>query len=412
MENPRLTTLVKNDEITSDTLRSDLLLAVVLTICTSVWGDLIGSGPLRDDYLFSVITCIAIVMPLALRRRAPLLMISLMGIAALIQFMVVTSPTWALVVIPLGIHSVARWVEKNSRWALIIGVAIAGIGPYRWASQDPCATNFSQLIPIFAPLALLCTGWVFIPYLLGRRDRENAFAESERTRNAIARYEAEIAHREEKARMAETKTRNEIARELHDIVAHSLSVIIVQANGGKALAKKRPEAALDVLDTISSTGQEALTEMRRLVGVLRSDPHDPVDYRPSPGIEEMRAMLTSFGDRVELIVDGQRPHMSQVVQLTIYRIVQEALTNIVKHAGPEARGSVVINYTNPHMVDVKIINLPSDDPQAPSLHIPSGGYGITGMQERVLALGGKLIAQPSRQGGWIVHAQIPLVAER
>ncbi len=119
MENPRLTTLVKNDEITSDTLRSDLLLAVVLTICTSVWGDLIGSGPLRDDYLFSVITCIAIVMPLALRRRAPLLMISLMGIAALIQFMVVTSPTWALVVIPLGIHSVARWVEKNSRWALI-----------------------------------------------------------------------------------------------------------------------------------------------------------------------------------------------------------------------------------------------------------------------------------------------------
>lgn len=397
--------------------RIDLAAAVVLTACTAFWGDLVGIGPRSPYYLSSVITSILIVLPLALRRTHPLLMTALISAGSFAQVLLVPAPTWALIAIPMASYSVARWVDGHESRLIVVAGGIGSIiGPIRWSVKDPINSLNPDLLPIVAPLTALCLAWTVTPYLLGRRDRETAVARHERELAARERYESELIKHEQQTRMIEARVRTDIARELHDVVAHSLSVMIVQADGGKALARKRPDAAVEALETISETGREALAEMRRIVGVLRADPQDPkpVDFQPAPGLSEIPAMIAKAGDRVQLSVTGTQPTVSPALGVTVYRIVQEGLTNFLKHGGPGSQATVALIY-QPTTISIEVANNApqSDAPgeSAPAISTEGSGFGLQGMQERVNAMGGKLTAKPTRSGGWVVRATLPLTTK-
>ncbi|EPH05518.1 hypothetical protein HMPREF1531_00947 [Propionibacterium sp. oral taxon 192 str. F0372] len=402
--------------ISPRSVQFDIAMAVVLCLATCGWGDIFATGYRHPDFLASVVTSVAMVLPLALRRVNPMLMIAMMGLAGIGQVILLRSPTWSVVAIPIACYSVARWVDgRESRWVVMLGGMGSVLGPLRWTNTAP--TQLMPLdyvvIPNIGPLVALCLGWVVIPYLMGRRDRDTMKARQERERAAAERHAAEITRAEQQAKMASSRVRTEIARELHDVVAHSLSVIIVQANGGKALARKRPEAATEVLETIAATGTEALGEMRRILGVLRDGPEaaSSADYQPAPGLGEIAAMVERTGERVHLSVSGPQPDVSAAVGVTAFRIVQEAITNFLKHAGDQAQATVTITY-RPNTIDIRVTDdgagTTSGDLGSKLTKHKGSGYGLLGMTERVTAMGGRMTAAPGEDGGWTVHAVLPI----
>ncbi len=293
---------------------------------------------------------------------------------------------------------------QEARLVVAIGAIGAFIGPARWIIDDPSHISLKS----GASLALawfVCLGLVITPYAIGRRASESSAADQDRTAAAEERYQRLLAEREQQARLAESRARSQIARELHDIVAHSLSVMIVQAEGGRAMAAKKPEAALEALTTIAETGREALSEMRRIVGVLRDDPADAkVDFAPAPMLDDIAELVTRTSDRVSLDVRGQPPKVPAAMALTAYRVVQEALTNFLKHAGPEATAQVTITYG---MRDITIDVL-DNGPGAEKETTDTPGHGLKGMNERVASMGGQLLTRSRPNGGFQVTAVLPL----
>ena len=228
--------------------------------------------------------------------------------------------------------------------------------------------------------------------LLVRRivgDRERRAQLAERERDLVAR-EATL---EERAR---------IARELHDAIAHNVSMMVVQAGAERRVLDRSSGSTREVLETIERIGRGALTEMRRLVGMLRSDAPDPLT--PQPGLDDLPTLITQVreaGLPVELHVEGERRELPVGIELSAYRIVQEALTNALKHAG-EARASVHVRYG----VDSLELEIADDGPgaQAP---VASGGHGLAGMRERVALYGGHLDTGRRPSGGFAVRVLLP-----
>lgn len=385
---------------------SDILLAITLTAMTAFWGDLWARGTHAPHYVFSVLTSIAITMPLAIRRVNPFLTWALTMAAALVQLAFLPLPTWSWVAVCVVTYVVARQLPLRTSAAL---VTVTGIGallaPVRWSLADPNFHWREDFLTVTLPMVLLCGTWIFLPFLMGRRDQETAQAERERTETVRQRYEAQLAQREEAAQASEARIRNEIARELHDVVAHSLSVMIVQAEGGKALARKDPQQAVDVLETISETGRSALSQMRRIVGVLRDGPDETAVYQPSPDLSDLGELVSSAGANVTFETVGEPREVSETVGLTVYRIIQEGLTNVLKHAGGEAHAHVRLTY-RPEELLIEV----QDDGGAPGADLPAEvdgpGYGIKGMRERVGAMGGTIRIGANAQG-WLVSAAIP-----
>ena len=203
-----------------------------------------------------------------------------------------------------------------------------------------------------------------------------------------------------------TEERLRIARELHDVVAHSMSVVAVHAGSGRMVAKEDPAAAERALGTIEATTRSALGEMRRLLGVLRGGDGDgAATLEPSPGLADLDALVEDVGRsgaHVELRVQGERTVVPPGVDLSAYRVVQEALTNVIKHAGP-ARAVVEVRYTDTDVtVDV------TDDGRGGPATTARGGHGLVGMRERVAVHGGALDAGPRERGGFHVSARFPL----
>ena len=270
------------------------------------------------------------------------------------------------------------------------------MGPLRWS---PLISLDVFVLFVAASLAAVVT-----PYAVGRRWRELEEARLIQVQAAEERYRRLLAERQRETELAEASARAVIARELHDIVAHSLSVIIVQAEGGRALATKNPAAAAEALNTIAETGREALGEMRRIVGVLRS-PGSNADYAPAPSLDDIPELVARTSDRVTFTTVGSPTQVSPALELTIYRVVQEALTNFLKYAGPDASASVRITH-EPTQVTVDVI----DDGQGVT-HEPSefGGQGLRGMYERVSSMGGRLRVGPRPDApGFRVTATLPV----
>ncbi|GAA3204004.1 sensor histidine kinase [Actinocorallia longicatena] len=234
-------------------------------------------------------------------------------------------------------------------------------------------------------------------------------------------YLAELedrAARLEKARFADARAarveeRSRIARELHDVVAHHVSVMTVQAGAARRIMAKDPESAREAIETIEQVGRTALSEMRRIVGVLRTDrdvEQPGAELAPQPGMEDLAGLIEQIretGLAVQLDVDGDPRKLSTGVDLAAYRLIQEALTNSLKHAGPHARAWVHLRYTDRSLTLEVVDNgrgvaaSMTEDPDTP-------GHGLVGMRERVALYGGELRIGPRIGGGFEVRARFPL----
>ena len=248
-----------------------------------------------------------------------------------------------------------------------------------------------------ATLALLVLVWSFGDQVGAARERaefeRERAVQQERERTANAQLEA----------LAE---RHRIARELHDVVAHGLSVMIVQADGARYAADEHPEAPIEALGVIASTGRESLTEMRRLLGVLRGA-EETGPLAPQPDLAAVERLVDGFreaGLPVELALPDPLPGVPAAVGLAAYRVVQESLTNVLRHAGRvPAAVSVAVDRG---WLAVRVVNEASAQPVETSQE--SAGLGLTGMTERVRLLGGRLAAGPRAGGGFEVAAELPL----
>jgi signal transduction histidine kinase len=219
---------------------------------------------------------------------------------------------------------------------------------------------------------------------------------------ALAARNTELERQAEQAKVAE---RARIARELHDIVAHHLSVIVLQAAGARASGRPAGPA----LEKIEDSGRQALSETRRLLGVLRETGPD-TGLAPQPGIRELDALAASVraaGVPVNLVISGNQTGLPAAVEVSVYRIVQEALTNVLKHAG-EVQVDVAIGCAE----EAVTIEVSDDGTEQPADPVPAGGHGLAGMHERVAIFGGELCAGPRRGGGFAVRARLPLADGR
>ena len=235
--------------------------------------------------------------------------------------------------------------------------------------------------------------------------------DNQRTRRAYLHELEEKAarlesQRESDSRRAVAEERSRIARELHDVVAHSMSVMVVQAGAARRVIDSEPQQAVEALGTIEETGRESLTEMRRILGVLRSD-DDVAELVPAPSLHDFGRLLQhceEAGLPVDLQIEGEARQLPASLELSAYRIVQESLTNSLKHAGP-AEATVRLNY-DPDALEVEVID---NGRGAAADTAPAGsGQGIVGMRERVEAFGGTLRIGPRLGGGYRVSARFPV----
>jgi signal transduction histidine kinase len=235
------------------------------------------------------------------------------------------------------------------------------------------------------------------------RNRERIFVDTER-RAAVA--EAERLAAAERAVVSE---RRRIAREMHDVVAHSMSVITVQAAAGREIARANPDKAAEVFARIETVGREALAELRRMLGILRESGDGDASLSPQPGIADIAAAVaqsSASGVPTGLVVEGDQQALAAGVELAAYRIVQEALTNVRKHAGGAAPTTVRIAYRT----DALVVEVTDDGRGAlTSLSGSGAGHGLIGMRERVEVYGGEFTAGPRPGGGYAVRAVLPIV---
>ena len=247
--------------------------------------------------------------------------------------------------------------------------------------------------------------WVLIPFATARALRRHSLA-TEDLQASTARLDRE---QRDRGRRAAGEERLRVARELHDIVAHSVSVMVIQAVAARRVARKDREVAREALRSVENCGREALREMRRMVGVLRRRELDPTGDA-APGLAQLEILADrarAAGLPVELRIEGERRGLPAGVDLAAYRVVQEALTNTIKHAGPGARADVSIVYGE-RGLGLEI----SDTGRGPVRRRHSGaeanGNGLVGMQERVAMYGGSLRTGKHRGGGFQVSARIPI----
>jgi signal transduction histidine kinase len=248
--------------------------------------------------------------------------------------------------------------------------------------------------PYVVTIAAIVTASWALGFAAQQRERYVAgLVERAEQAERMAEREVELAARDERAR---------IAREMHDVVAHGLSVIVVQADGARYAAAKDPDVAVGTLATIASTGRESLTEMRRLLGLLRDG---DTGVAPQPGLADVHHLVDearAAGTRVEADLPDPAPDVPDGIGLAAYRIVQEALTNVRKHAGPDVTVRLRLAVGPDVRVEVR------DDGRGAATAPDGRGLGLVGMRERATVHGGSLEAGPAPGGGFAVSARLPL----
>ncbi|GAA2850880.1 sensor histidine kinase [Paenarthrobacter ilicis] len=350
-------------------------------------------------YLF-LLSC-GLLLPLAWRRTRPVTAAGVVILVCLIQWAFGAEPVAGQIAVPLVIYATAAYGPAwASRTVLLAGL----VGGVMLTARDFSSTAESGILGLTIGTLYTVLIWmlVLVSWTLGdltRVRRLQLQALEDRTRRL------EVEQMQER-QLAAADERSHIAREMHDIVAHSLSVIITQADGGRYAAAANPELATEALATIASTGRSSLGEMRRLLGVLRSD--NDSTTRPQPRLSDLDELLLGFRAATlnvsfEQSGDPRRP-LPAGAELTAYRIIQEALTNVMKHAGPKATAAVTLTWQQRGLQIVI-----DDDGRGAAADPPAvgGGNGLRGMEERVSLYDGSLAAGPEHGGGFRVSAFIP-----
>jgi len=343
-------------------------------------------------------------LPLVFRRRAPFTVFVVAAAAAAVQgTLQLRGPLFAFLALNLALYSLAAYgdhrlaVRAVAVWACLLTVRLG----YLIATSWPQVT-ISGLSDVVDDYVLLAAAWTLGE---GVRQRRVHAAELE---DRAARLERE---REEKARQAVIQERLRIARELHDVVAHSLSVIGIQAGAARLVldADPDPTRVREAVAAIEATANQAMAEMRRALGILRATEPSGVALAPLPGLGQLPALrdqLRLAGLPVDLTVTGEPRPVATSIDLSLYRIVQEALTNALKHARA-TRAEVVVGY-GAHDITVEV----TDDGRGPPPSAArSQGAGTIGMRERVALFSGELQVGPRAQGGYAVRVCLPIPAE-
>ncbi|MER1997320.1 MAG: histidine kinase [Arthrobacter sp.] len=372
------------------------------------------------EFLLSAAIC----LPLAWRRTRPVPAAAVMAAACLIQLP--TVPETGLpadIFVLVMVHALAAYAP---RWASLGGLALALIGGVLVIFQylvRPSSTFIGEPGMVSAPTTGMIGFWiialvaveavVLVCWTFGDLTRTRRLA-MESLRDRARRLEVE---RQQERDLAAADERTHIAREMHDIVAHSLSVIITQADGARYASAQDPEIAAATLGTIAETGRGSLREMRRLLGVLRGD--DGASTRPLPSLPDIGDLVDGVkraGLDAQVLTTGtMRRALPAGAELTAYRVVQEALTNVLKHAGPQAHAKVDLNWT-PRGLSITVTDdgrgagadpAPDGRERSGTSRAPGAGQGIIGMTERVALYDGTLEAAPAPGGGFRVVAFIP-----
>jgi signal transduction histidine kinase len=361
-----------------DPARLDVVLAGLLLVIGEV--QVAFNGAHGWVLVSEVAVAAAVTGSVAVRRRFP----AAIGIG--VQALMVTEGQIAR--LPAGAGTVAWFCALYAlavwtTWPWFLGgVSFFAASSLLPSIGDPVALRAMANFTAGAVLIM-----VFLRVLVGRRDRQLAMAERERN---LARREAVV---DERAR---------IARELHDAIAHHVSMMVVQAGAERRVLSPGQESTREVLSTIERVGRSALTEMRRLVGMLRGDGSD--DLAPQPSLAAVPALVDGLRDAgfpVELQVDGPRRDLPVGIELSAYRVIQEGLTNALKHAG-RAHVRVHVRY-GPNSLELQI----ADDGLGQPAALPEGGHGLAGIQERVALYGGELEAGRGSDGGFVLRVLLP-----
>ena len=361
-------------------------LAAVLAVSVLVSADLPAIDPaLRPAPAFAVAVTAAGAAGIGLRRRRPLLGLALVAVAAF----VVSGGSWFTGVLPYLTMLALYWVAAyGTRREAVLGLTLVVVG---FVALQRAGVPDLALIDV-ATSAAICVASV----ALGDAVRQRRAHQRDLLAGAAIRAEAT-------SRQAVVEERLRIARELHDVVAHSMSLIAVQAGVGAHLLRRDPAAAERALAVIAETSRDALSQTRSVVGQLRGGD----EAQPSlPGLVSLEATVQGVRDAgltVGLRIDGPRRAVPAMVDLAAYRVVQEALTNAVKHA-PDRPVSVVITYA-PAALLVEVGATGAGQPPGPAPAEP--GFGLLGLRERARAAGGTLTAGPTADGGFQVRAELP-----
>jgi signal transduction histidine kinase len=379
-----------------------VVVAVFLLFCLP---DLVSHGPALNKNVHLVrlpapamvaLQC-GLVLPLWWRRRAPSAAFAAVTIAFLVQWSLDTF-LHADIALLVALYSLAlHGPLRRLPWASAITATGFVVVAVRIAVSAP---------PVDALFFLFSTATAAIALGLAVRIRRAQLAE---LRERAARLEIE---RDQRSQLAAAAERTRVAREMHDIVGHNLSVMIGLADGGAYAAAHAPEQSAEALRLIAGTGRQALSELRRMVGVLRDGPEDAA-LNPQPGIADLHTLIEGVrtaGPHVTYRTVGDLESLDPGVQLTVYRIAQEALTNALKHAGARTRANLSVEAMG---CDIRILVEDTGPPGG----VVGGenhertieeGHGLAGMRERAALYGGVITAGPRQGGGWSVRAVLDL----
>jgi signal transduction histidine kinase len=353
----------------------------------------LGAGPLPVDLVGPIGLCIvASVRPR--RLSLALLLAGLLAAAGCELYAHAVNHTWP------GLGQVSLF---GGRPEISPSNRVAGHTPPIAPVASPRDPTLQPQVPTWGGFPVLAL--VLLAAWLGGRggyQRRARLAGLERRAEELER------ERDTQAALAVAAERGRISRELHDVVAHALSVVVLQAQGGQAELTRRPERTSEALGAIVETGRAALGETRRLLGALGED---TPDWAPAPGMERLPrlvAQIRAAGTPVDLQVEGQPRPLPSTVDLASYRIAQEALTNVMKHAGTGTAATIVVRY-EPTALHIEVTD--RGQTRTPAFDDPVGtGHGLRGMRERVSVLGGTFEAGPRQGGGFVVRASLPLPA--
>ncbi|MER6784076.1 histidine kinase [Streptomyces sp. NPDC000658] len=333
----------------------------------------------------------ALTLPLVWRRRAPLTVFGAVAAAAFVQWLM-NIPLPADVAVLVALYTVAA--NSGRRGTLVAGAVVEGgalLACLRWV------TDGAFLAPFVAVTATVVSAAV-----LGVNART--------TRAYLAALEERATRLEQqqdqRARLAVAEERTRITREMHDIITHNLSVMVALTDAAVCAQHRSPHKATSAMLQISETGRQALTDMRRSLGILRADEPD-AERHPLPGIAQLDTLadqMCAAGLPTRVEVQGGHTHLPASAQLTVYRLVQEALTNALKHTPTGTRAEVRVRCT----AETVTVDVTDSGPCPPLPGAAPPGHGIPGMRERAAAYGGTLQAGPLPGGGWAVRTRLDL----
>jgi len=363
-------------------------------------GQVVSSSPVSafgtpPAVLLVLLILLGLAVPVVFRRKYPVQAFTVAAVAAALQVMLIARPLGTDLAILILLYTLAAYRPRRVSLAgLVVCLAGAFVAVARWV---PAQTGLVQKVLL---AGVIFSGTALVAWVLGDSMRyRRAYLTALEDR--AARLERE---RDAQAQIATAAERARIARELHDVIAHNVSVMVVQADGASYALHSDPERAGQALAAISHTGRKALAEMRRLLGVLRSGDHR-ADLAPVPGLDQLRELVDQArqaGMSVSLSLDGPPRPLPEGAELAAYRVVQESLTNTRKHGGLAAAAAVSLRY-EPDGLVLQV----TDDGLGAAAAVEAPGHGLTGMRERIEMYGGTIDAGPLPGGGYQVVARLP-----